>query len=129
MRLSPLAAFAVVVAFAPALSRAAAEGPKLSFPIACEIGRTCEVQHYVDRDPGPGLLDWRCGHRTTPQHDGIDIRLLDMAAQRAGIDVLAAAPGRVGAGGGGGQGTPLRPPGAPPPPPAPRRQPAARGRA
>src|SRR5947199_10775800 len=95
MRLAPFAALAIGVAFAaPAALEAQTAAPKLALPIACEIGRTCEVQHYVDRDPGPGLLDWRCGHRTTPQHDGIDIRLLDMAAQRAGIDVLAAAPGR-----------------------------------
>jgi hypothetical protein len=49
----------------------------------------------VDRDPGPGTLDYRCGHRTNDAHDGTDIRLLDMAAQRAGVDVLAAAAGRV----------------------------------
>lgn len=95
MRPSALAAFAVLAASAPALSRAAAEGPKLSFPLACQIGRTCEVQHYVDRDPGPGAVDYHCGHRTYDKHNGIDIRLLDMAAQKRGVDVLAAAPGRV----------------------------------
>ena len=98
MRLSVLAAVAAVTlgaAFAPAATRAAGEGPRLSFPLACEIGRTCEVQHYVDRDPGPGVSDYRCGHRTYDKHNGIDIRLLDLAAQRRGVDVLAAAPGRV----------------------------------
>jgi murein DD-endopeptidase MepM/ murein hydrolase activator NlpD len=53
------------------------------------------VQHYVDRDPGPGALDYRCGRRTYDKHDGIDIRLLDMAAQRQGVDVIAAAAGKV----------------------------------
>jgi len=96
MRLSALAAVAAVAAiFSPALTRAAGEGPKLAFPLACQIGQTCEVQHYVDRDPGPGVLDYHCGHRTYDKHNGIDIRLLDMAAQRRGVDVLAAAPGRV----------------------------------
>ncbi|CAN7168135.1 M23 family metallopeptidase [Phenylobacterium sp. LjRoot225] len=99
MRPNALAAIAAAVAigaaFAPALTRAAGDGPKLGFPLACEIGRTCEVQHYVDRDPGPGVSDYRCGHRTYDKHNGIDIRLLDMAAQRRGVDVLAAAPGRV----------------------------------
>lgn len=100
MRPAPLAAVALCAALCAALSlslgaHAQGEAPRLAFPVACEIGRSCEIQHYVDRDPGPGLLDYRCGHRTEPQHDGVDIRLLDMVAQRAGVDVLAAAPGRI----------------------------------
>lgn len=95
MRLSVLATLALVAASAPVLTRAAADGPRLSFPLACTIGQTCEIQHYVDRDPGPGALDYRCGHRTYDKHGGVDIRILDMAAQRRGVDVLAAAPGRV----------------------------------
>jgi hypothetical protein len=94
MRLS-LAAVLTLAAAVPALSRAAADGPKLALPLACQIGRSCEVQHYVDRDPGPGALDYRCGHRTYDKHNGVDIRLLDFAAQRRGVEVLAAAPGRV----------------------------------
>lgn len=78
-----------------ALVRAAPEGPKFALPLACVIGRSCEVQHYVDRDPGPGALDWRCGHRTYQGHNGVDIRIKDMVAERAGVDVLAAAAGRV----------------------------------
>ncbi|MFI4966572.1 MAG: M23 family metallopeptidase, partial [Caulobacterales bacterium] len=97
MRLAPFAALAAVGVVLAAVSapRAQPPAPKLAFPVACEIGRTCEIQHYVDRDPGPGVLDYRCGHRTNDKHDGTDIRLLDMAAQRAGVDVLAAAAGRV----------------------------------
>ncbi len=97
MRLAPLATALVLGAALgePTASGAQPPVPKLAFPVACEIGRSCEIQHYVDRDPGPGMLDYRCGHRTEPEHDGIDIRILDMAAQRAGVDVLAAAPGRV----------------------------------
>lgn len=73
----------------------AAGGLSLAFPLACEIGASCEVQNYVDRDPGPGMADYHCGRRTYDGHDGVDIRLPDMAAQRAGVDVLAAAAGRV----------------------------------
>lgn len=69
--------------------------PILSFPVACELGRTCEFQHYVDRDPGPGTRDYRCGLQTNQAHTGLDIRLPDMAAQRRGVAVLAAAPGTV----------------------------------
>ncbi|MGZ6038478.1 MAG: M23 family metallopeptidase [Phenylobacterium sp.] len=92
----PLAVLAFGVAIAaPVALRAQPGAPALAFPVACEIGRTCEIQHYVDRDPGPGGLDYRCGHRIEDKHDGIDIRIADMVAQRAGVDVLAAAAGRV----------------------------------
>jgi hypothetical protein len=74
---------------------AAPEAPVLAFPLACEPGRTCEIQHYVDRDPGPATKDYRCGLQTYDKHNGIDIRVPDMAAQRRGVAVLAAAPGRV----------------------------------
>jgi hypothetical protein len=69
--------------------------PSLAFPVACQIGRTCEVQNYVDRDPGGGAKDYRCGHETYQDHNGVDIRLLDLAAQKRGVAVLAAAPGKV----------------------------------
>jgi hypothetical protein len=95
MRLFPLFAIVVLAAVLPSLTRAAGEGPRLVLPLACVIGQTCEVQHYVDRDPGPGAADYRCSHRTYDKHSGVDIRLLDMAAQKRGVDVLAAAPGRV----------------------------------
>ena len=95
MRLPALAAAGLLAASALGLAAAAPEGPKLAFPLACQVGRTCEVQHYVDRDPGPGVLDYRCGRRTYQDHNGIDIRVPDMAAQRRGVDVLAAAPGTV----------------------------------
>lgn len=79
-----------------ASARAAGEGPpSLAFPLACKIGVSCEVQNYVDRDPGPGASDYRCSSETYDKHNGVDIRVLDMAAQRRGVAVLAAAPGRV----------------------------------
>lgn len=81
--------------FAPAGADAAPECPRLSFPVACRIGETCEVQNYVDRDPGAGAKDYRCGSSTYDAHGGVDIRLADMTAQRAGVAVLAAAAGRV----------------------------------
>jgi hypothetical protein len=96
MRLATLALLGAATILAPAGARTQAPpGPTLALPIACEPGKTCFVQNYVDRDPSPGALDYRCGHRTYDKHDGTDIRSLDMAAQRAGVDVLAAAAGRV----------------------------------
>lgn len=82
-------------ALAPAATSAPPAAPSLAFPIACVVGRSCEVQHYVDRVAGPGVGDYRCGPQTYEAHNGVDIRLPDMAAQRRGVNVLAAAPGRV----------------------------------
>lgn len=74
---------------------AAAQGLALTQPIACELGKDCEIQNYVDLDPGGGVLDYRCGVRTYDGHTGTDFRLRDMAQQARGVSVLAAAPGVV----------------------------------
>lgn len=67
----------------------------LVFPVACTPGQDCVVQYYVDRDTGPGAADFACGSLSHDGHDGTDIRLADLAAMEAGVDVIAAAPGRV----------------------------------
>jgi hypothetical protein len=90
-----LSGLLAVLAVAAPSSAQAPTTPRLSLPIACIPGRSCEIQNYVDRDPGPGAKDYRCGSRTYEAHSGVDIRLPDMAAQRAGVDVLAAADGKV----------------------------------
>jgi murein DD-endopeptidase MepM/ murein hydrolase activator NlpD len=107
MKLAPLLLLALAAGCGPAAGSDArsappapkapppAGAPRLSFPVACKIGESCAVQNYMDRDPGPGATDYRCGTQTYDAHNGVDIRLPDMAAQRAGVDVLAAAPGRV----------------------------------
>ncbi len=87
-----LAAAASLVALT---ASAAGPPPSLALPIACELGRTCFIQSYPDRDPGPGRRDHRCTAQTYDGHDGLDIRLPTLAAQRAGVAVLAAAPGVV----------------------------------
>ncbi len=73
----------------------AEDGPAFALPIACELGRDCEIQNYVDLDPGTGVRDYRCGVRTYDGHTGTDFRLRDMAQQAQGVSVLAAAPGVV----------------------------------
>jgi hypothetical protein len=73
----------------------AEETIQLKLPVACELGRTCQIQNYVDIDPTPSAKDYRCGTRTYDAHNGIDFRLPSMNAQRAGVDVVAAATGRV----------------------------------
>ena len=94
---SPKAALLLIgAAMGFALSAdAAGPPPSLALPIACEVGRTCFIQQYHDHDRGPGARDYRCGAQTYQAHDGVDIRLPTLAAQRAGVAVLAAAPGVV----------------------------------
>ncbi|MEZ0168904.1 M23 family metallopeptidase [Microvirga sp. TS319] len=74
---------------------ASAQGISLRLPVACEIGRTCIIQHYVDHDSSPAARDYRCGTVTYDGHDGTDIRLPTLAAQKAGVAVVASADGRV----------------------------------
>ena len=74
---------------------AAAQDIALRLPVACEIGRDCFIQHYVDRDPSPAVSDYQCGTLTYEDHNGTDIRIPTMAAQKAGVDVVAAADGKV----------------------------------
>jgi len=90
----PALAALFVAVLAPSATGAPGR-PALSFPLACDVGRTCEIQHYVDREPGPGTRDYRCGPQTYEKHTGLDIRVPDMAAQRRGVNVLAAAAGTV----------------------------------
>jgi murein DD-endopeptidase MepM/ murein hydrolase activator NlpD len=69
--------------------------PELEVPIACELGRTCFIQNYVEHKTPTGSRDHACGTRTYHAHNGTDFRIPDMAAQRRGVNVLAAAPGTV----------------------------------
>ncbi|MEP0323567.1 M23 family metallopeptidase [Bauldia litoralis] len=85
---------ALVVLAAP-LTLSPAAAIELAFPVACEIGATCAIQHYVDRDAGPEALDYRCGHQTYDGHDGVDIRVPTLRDMTAGVAVLAAADGTV----------------------------------
>lgn len=69
--------------------------PALSFPVDCDIGRTCALQKYVDHDAGEGYRDYRCGPLASDRHDGTDIRLNDIHAMERGVAVIAAADGIV----------------------------------
>lgn len=69
--------------------------PFLDLPVACEIGRTCFVEDYVDTDPSPLTRDFTCGLKAREGHRGTDFALPDMEAMRSGVAVIAAAPGVV----------------------------------
>lgn len=64
-------------------------------PIACQLGPDCFIQNHVDHDPGPGHRDFACGHLGYDGHTGTDFALATLAQMRAGVAVLAPAPGRV----------------------------------
>lgn len=80
---------------AVALGPAAADPLQLGMPVACDLGRTCFIQSYVDIDPGAGVQDFACGGATYADHDGTDFRLLSARETAANIAVKAAAAGTV----------------------------------
>ncbi len=54
--LSMLAALAMV---SPTVAPASAQdAPRLSMPLACDPGKTCFIQHYVDIDDGCSASIW-----------------------------------------------------------------------
>lgn len=73
-------------------SPALAAGIELGLPIACEIGRNCWVQNYVDHDPSAAVKDYACGGQTYDGHDGTDIRVANTTSK---ADVMASAAGTV----------------------------------
>ena len=87
------ASIALISAFAAA--PAVAEAPRLDWPLACDLGTTCYVEDYLDRDPSSKRRDYACGLNTRDGHGGTDIALTSFAAMRAGVAVLAAADGVV----------------------------------
>jgi murein DD-endopeptidase MepM/ murein hydrolase activator NlpD len=68
---------------------------ELGLPIDCDVGRNCVIQQYVDHDPSWKAQDYRCGTLTYDGHNGTDFRLPNLAARRAGVNVLAAADGQI----------------------------------
>jgi hypothetical protein len=76
-------------------AQTAAAPIRLDLPIRCRLGETCVVQQYFDHDPGPGAADYRCGPMVYDGHDGTDFRVPSVADQKRGVDVLAAAAGKV----------------------------------
>ena len=67
----------------------------LTFPIDCTLDDICFIQQFVDHDPTAGVHDFTCGALSYDGHKGTDFALPSRAAQRAGVNVLAAAAGKV----------------------------------
>ncbi len=67
----------------------------LAMPIDCIPGKTCFTQKYVDMDASKDTRYFKCGSLSTDGHQGTDIRLLSYREMEAGVDVFAAAAGKV----------------------------------
>jgi murein DD-endopeptidase MepM/ murein hydrolase activator NlpD len=69
--------------------------PILEWPVACTPNRDCWIANHVDLDPGTGARDYACGSLTYENHNGTDIAVRDRLAMEEGVEVRAAAAGRV----------------------------------
>src|SRR4029453_7049859 len=85
----------ISLCLAGAIDAGAEEAISLALPIKCQPGVSCFFQNYVDHDPSDKGRDYRWGGRSYDGHDGTDIRIRNLEIQRQGVEVLAAAPGRV----------------------------------
>jgi murein DD-endopeptidase MepM/ murein hydrolase activator NlpD len=91
----PFAGAALIVLAAAGASAYGQDAPRFDTPVTCPAHAGCVVRSFVDQDPGPDAKDWRCGRLTYDGHKGTDIRVPDGGAMARGIQVLAAAPGKV----------------------------------
>lgn len=84
---------ALILPFAgPAL----AEGILLSSPIDCDLDSGgCYIQQYMDRDPSAGVSDYQCQNLSYEGHKGTDFGVPTLSHMQAGVNVIAAAPGKV----------------------------------
>lgn len=75
----------------------AQETLKFRLPLACTPGTDCWVMNYADIGPDKDekATDSACLSRTYEEHKGTDFAILDEAAMKRGVDVLAASDGTV----------------------------------
>ena len=85
----------ILLGLVTAIGARAEEVISLALPIKCQPGVTCFFQNYVDHDASDKVRDYRCGGRSYNGHDGTDFRIRNQEIQRQGVEVLAAAAGRV----------------------------------
>lgn len=70
--------------------------PAFIQPVDCTLGQDCWVANYMDvNGDGNSAEDFSCGPRTYDTHKGVDFAVRDLVAMETGVDVLAAADGKV----------------------------------
>ena len=68
----------------------------MAFPLDCNLGETCYIQQYKDRDPETGRVhDFGCGKMANDGHSGTDFALPSLAAMARGVTIRPVAPGTV----------------------------------
>lgn len=67
----------------------------LSNPIDCDLSGPCYIQQYVDHDPSDKASDFTCAGLSYDGHKGTDFALPTSDMIQQGINVLAAASGRI----------------------------------
>jgi len=86
--------FALILTYA--LPAAAQEKSAVfSLPVDCVIGTDCWIVNYTDVDPSAKVRDYTCGTRSYNDHKGTDFAIRDYLAMQTGVNVLAAADGKV----------------------------------
>lgn len=65
------------------------------YPQAGILWKDLYFANFVDLDPGPGTLDWNCGHQTYDTHSGEDSIIRSFREKRIGVPVFAAIDGTV----------------------------------
>lgn len=71
------------------------ENPKFIFPLACTYGQDCWPVNYVDVNPADKAQDFECKTKTYDGHKGSDFALGSITHMNKGVDVIAAAAGKV----------------------------------
>ena len=70
--------------------------PNLTLPIDCDLESDCWLVNFMDTDKTPDTAqDFMCGTRTYDGHKGTDIAIRDLVTMETGINVLAAASGKI----------------------------------
>jgi murein DD-endopeptidase MepM/ murein hydrolase activator NlpD len=64
-------------------------------PLVGTLNHDFYLVNYVDLRPGTGVLDFACGLKSYDGHTGVDLTLPSFRSMDEGVDIVAAAPGRV----------------------------------
>jgi murein DD-endopeptidase MepM/ murein hydrolase activator NlpD len=64
-------------------------------PLVGTLNQDFYLVNYVDLRPGTGVLDFGCGLKSYDGHTGVDLTLPSFRRMDEGVDVVAAAAGRV----------------------------------
>lgn len=75
--------------------KAYANNFRLFFPLDCAYGVDCWAVNYVDVDPSSDRKDYKCNAKSYDGHKGTDFAVGSISEINAGVDVLAAADGKV----------------------------------